>query len=238
MRKLCGLTEEDFVRFLNCLRLCDRDGVARKRIEAYPPSERPRILEIQALLPRLIAEARPGEKWAESELVQKLGWRSKLSQRNFHDFPVPDDFQDNITTQDELIAAIKDHASGYISLLGPPGTGKSTLLQRALFSNVDYGVARYLAFVPDQRHGLGRAEAGEFLNDLTSALGDLGFSGSRFSIDLLSGLRDELNRQLNEAGQRYRETGRKTVVIVDGLDHVPREETPNISFLKELPAAQ
>jgi len=238
MRELCGLTEEDFIRFLNCFRLCDRDEVARKRIEAYPPSERRRLLEIQSLLPRLIAEAHPGEKWTESELVQKLGWRSKLSQRNFHDFPVPDDFQDNITTQNEVIAAIKDYTSGYISLLGPPGSGKSTLLQRALFSNVDYGVARYLAFIPDQRHGLGRAEAGEFLNDLTSELSDLGFmSGSRFWNDTLSELRSELLRQLNEAGQRYSETGRKTVVIVDGLDHVPREETPNISFLKELPPA-
>lgn len=235
LQGICKLKDKDFPRFLNCLELYDCRELTRRCIDSYAPSERPRIQKIKDLLPNLIAKYDPGTKLSETEIVEELGWRSKLSQRNFHGFPVPDDFQENIESQNDLDAAIRKYQSGYIALLGPPGSGKSTLLQRSVFSNADYGVARYLAFLPDQRHGLGRAEAGEFLNDLTAALSEIGFTGSRFRSDFLRDLRDELKCQIDEAHQRYIESGRKTVVVIDGLDHVPREETPESSFIKELP---
>ena len=235
---LSGLSEADFISFLNSLTLLDCRELERNKIQKLPASERPRAEQILDLLPKIVAEAKIGDQWTEDQLVSKLGWSIKLSHRRLHEFPVPEDFQENATTQERLFQAIREHSSGYISLLGPPGTGKSTLLQRALFASPDYGVARYLAFVPDQRHALGRAEAGEFLNDLTGALRNLGFSGSRFHSDMLSGLRTELFRQLEEASKRYAETGRKTVIVIDGLDHVPREETPTSSFIRELPPVQ
>lgn len=53
----------------------------------------------------------------------------------------------------------------------------------------------------------------------------------------LASSRTEFTKQLESAGQRFRETGRKAIIIVDGLDHVPREENPQESFLAELPSA-
>lgn len=234
---LSGLDHKQFVQFLSCLELCDRSELERNKIENFQPDDRQRIESIKSLIPTLVGEATSKRRWTETELVIKLGWRTKLSQKNVHEFPVPEDFQENEVTESVLLKAIHDHTSGYISLIGPPGTGKSTTLQRAIFSTAEYSVSRYLAFIPNQRHGLGRAEAGEFLNDLIVELRSQGFTSSRYALDDLAGLRTELARQLDQASQRYQETGRKTVIVIDGLDHVPREENPVSSFLKQLPAS-
>ncbi len=50
-------------------------------------------------------------------------------------------------------------------------------------------------------------------------------------------MRNEFVGQLEAAGSRYSTSGRKTLIVIDGLDHVPREENPVASFLAELPAA-
>lgn len=156
---------------------------------------------------------------------------------NSHNFPVPSDFQSNEATEGALFKLINKTTRGYIGLLGPPGTGKSTLLQRGLYSTPEYSVSRYLAFHPDQRHGLGRAEAEEFLNDLVVELISQGYQASRFKHENLLSLRTEFSQQLENASSRFLRTGRKTIIIIDGLDHVPQEENPSASFLRELPPA-
>ena len=237
LQKLSDLEDQNFVALLNDLELHDHRELTRNRIENFPSGERTRIEAIQSLLPRLIARRETRKYLSEADIVRELGWK-KLSQKNVHEFPVPDDFQDNDPTRDALLESLEKHSSGYLSLVGPPGTGKSTLLQTAVFSTPEYSVSRYLAYLPDQRHGLGRAEAGEFLNDLIAELVGLGLGGDRYALDDLAGLRGELSRQLEQASKRYRDKNRKTVIIIDGLDHVPREERPVSSFLKQLPAAQ
>ncbi|TDX61127.1 AAA ATPase-like protein [Methylosinus sp. sav-2] len=236
MRALTGQSEDEFCAFLNALELLDHGELMRNRASNFFNLERQRVEALIQLIPRLIIKRKTGAYFSEADLVRELGWR-KVIQRNVHEFPVPDDFQDNDATRDELLQKISQQSRGYISLVGPPGTGKSTLLQTALFNTSEYGVARYLAFVPNQRHGLGRAEAGEFLNDLIAELMSLDLGGSRYALDDLAGQRKELAHQLETASERYAKTGRKTIIVIDGLDHVPREEDPRESFLKQLPLA-
>jgi hypothetical protein len=238
LRAMSGLQEPQFRTFLADLELCDSSERERNRIAIFSPEDRSRIEEIRALIPTLVAEHSEQNKWSEQELIDRLGWKRRIRQHNYHQFPVPRDFQQNESTERQLLEAIARTTSGYLALTGPPGTGKSTLLQRDIHSTPDYSVSRYLAFVPDQRHGLGRAEAGEFLNDLIGDLRGQGFYGSRFANDLRSALRDEFRRQLEQASERYQESGRKTLIVIDGLDHVPREENPESSFLRELPATE
>lgn len=237
LQALSGLDATTFMRFVDNLDLKDEREIQENRINVFPIRERSKVEALRGLLPVLTASSAPGQKWSEQDLIDKLGWRSRLSQHNLHVFPVPSDFQDNEATERKLLDSINHISSGYVALVGPPGTGKSTLLQRSIYSTPAYSVSRYLAFHPDQRHGLGRAEAAEFLNDLIAELKTQGFYGSRFAEDNLSGSRTEFAKQLENASKRYRETGRKTIIIVDGLDHVPREENPQESFLAELPAA-
>ncbi|MBR0725706.1 AAA family ATPase [Bradyrhizobium manausense] len=237
LQVLSGLDATTFIRFVNDLDLKDGRELQENRIDVFPIRERAKVEALRGLFPVLIASSSLGQRWSEQDLIDKLGWRNRLSQHNVHVFPVPTDFQDNEATERKLLDSIDQISRGYLALVGPPGTGKSTLLQRCIYSTPAYSVSRYLAFHPDQRHGLGRAEAGEFLNDLIAELKTQGFYGSKFAEDNLSGSRAEFAKQLESASERFRDTGRKTIIIVDGLDHVPREESPQESFLAELPAA-
>ncbi|WP_425088861.1 AAA family ATPase [Stappia sp.] len=232
-----GLDQPTFLEFLEHLELKDERALQANAIVNFDPADRPKVAAIQSLLPALIRASNLGQMYTEQDLIDRLGWRSRLSQHNVHVFPVPPDYQENEATEKKLLDLVEHTAQGYIALIGPPGTGKSTLLQRGLFSTPSYSISRYLAFLPGQRHGLGRAEAGEFLNDIISELRSQGLYASKFSNDYLSGLRTEFAKQLEAAGVRYAESGRKTLIIIDGLDHVPREENPEVSFLSELPAA-
>lgn len=193
--------------------------------------------QIKHLLPEIVANRSSKKVWTEQELFDKLGWSRIPALRAQHNFPLYPDVQINPFVEEELKQAISDHNSGYISLIGPPGTGKSTTLQRAITTSANHGVARYLAFLPDQRHGLGRAEATDFLNDVTYALDKLGFSRNRFA-DEEQQLREEFLKQLEEAHDLFCKNGQKTVIVVDGLDHIQREETPQHNFLSVLPPPQ
>lgn len=232
-----GLDQMAFLDFLKHLELKDERALQANAIAIIDPADRPKVVAIQNLLPTLVRASNAGQRYTEQDLIDKLGWRSRLSQHNVHVFPVPPDYQENEATEGRLLDLIERTTQGYIALIGPPGTGKSTLLQHGLFSTPNYSISRYLAFHPGQRHGLGRAEAGEFLNDIIAELRSQGLYASKFSNDNLSGLRTEFAKQLEAAGVRYTESGRKTLIVIDGLDHVPREENPAVSFLAELPAA-
>ncbi|RWN97948.1 ATP-binding protein [Mesorhizobium sp.] len=237
LRTRAGLDQSAFLEFLQHLELKDERALQANAIANFDPADRTKVAAIQNLLPALIRASNAGQKYTEQELIEKLGWRSRLSRHNVHVFPVPPDYQENEATEQKLLDLITHTTQGYIALIGPPGTGKSTLLQRGLFSTPTYSISRYLAFHPGQRHGLGRAEAGEFLNDIIAELRSQGLYASKFSNDNLSGLRTEFAKQLEAASVRYAESGRKTLIVIDGLDHVPREENPEVSFLAELPAA-
>ncbi len=237
LRIRSGLDQLDFLEFLNHLDLKDERELQANALSNFGPIDRSKAAEVLSLIPRLVRASTPGQRYTEQDLINKLGWRSRLSQHNLHVFPVPPDYQENEATERKLIDLIERTTQGYIALIGPPGTGKSTLLQRGLFSNQSYSISRYLAFLPGQRQGLGRAEASEFLNDIIAELRSQGFYASKFTNDNLSGLRNEFVGQLEAAGSRYSTSGRKTLIVIDGLDHVPREENPVASFLAELPAA-
>ena len=230
------LDDKEFFEFIAGLSLKDKSELDEHKIKLFPYDSSSMIKKIQDLLPRLIKDASPGEIWNEEKLIAKLGWQSRLSQRNHHVFPLSSNYQKNIATE-TLFQQIKNTQSGYIALIGPPGIGKSTLLQHELSSKFELRVVRYLAFHPDNRHGLGRAEAVEFFNDVISGLSSQRIKGSPYRNSDLMKLRQEFQKQMDDASSEFQEMGRKTVIVIDGLDHVPREETPQVSFLQELPPA-
>lgn len=227
------LAEEQFFEMFCQLRFHDQSELTRRQIENLDSYAEKRAKQIKRLLPEIVASRSTKKFWSEQELIDALGWNRISGLRASHSFPLYPDVQVNPSVEEALRDAIKEHSSGYISLIGPPGTGKSTTLQRAVTSTPRYGVARYLAFVPDQRHGLGRAEAMDFLNDVTFALDKLGFARPRFADE--EQLRGEFLRQLEEAKELFYENGQRTLIVVDGLDHIQREEDPQHNFLSILP---
>ena len=122
-----------------------------------------------------------------------------------------------------------------MALIGPPGSGKSTLLQTTLATEYNTRVVRYLAFIPGAAQGVGRGEADDFFEDISAQLRSSGLPGLRLRDSSQFERREQFGELLKQAGERYQRDTVRTIIIVDGLDHIPREELPAHSLLGELP---
>jgi hypothetical protein len=230
-----GLDEPDFEQFLQGFRLLYGSAADFVQLHRLSPEGARLAAEIAKLLPQLVADCRDKDRWTRAELLHDLKWRDSAITRHSHLFPVGAHVQRNVESEEALRQAIRSAASGYIALVGPPGAGKSTLLQTALATEAGLLVARYLAYVPGVGQGVGRGEADDFLEDIATQLKNSGLIGVRFWNDKLPERREQFGTLLRRAGERFQRDHVRTLIVVDGLDHVPREENPQRSFLAELP---
>lgn len=234
LRMASGLPDDEFERFFQHLELVHGDQpdfAARFGITDRTQAQVDRIAE---RLPSLVAMVPEKYRWTRSEFLREMGWQDNEPRRR-HQFPVGTAVQRNLETEARLQEVVRGNKSGYASLVGPPGSGKSTLLQIALEAEPQIVVVRYLAFVPDGAQGIGRGESADFHEDLIAGLRNTGLQGLRFRRESAHDRREELETLLQQAAERYRAKGLRTLIIVDGLDHVAREERPERSFLTDLP---
>ena len=222
---------EEFLRHFELVHGGDPDFATRFGITGL---SQPQVDRIAQRLPTLVARIPEQDRWTREAFLREMGWRD-VETLHRHQFPVGAAVQRNPATEEQLRLALNGSPSGYVSLAGPPGSGKSTLLQIAFESEPRIVVVRYLAFVPGSAQGIGRAEAADFQEDLIVGLRRTGLRGLRFRRESSQERREELEALLSAAGVRFQETGTRTLIVVDGLDHVPREERPERSFLSELP---
>ena len=166
-----------------------------------------------------------------------MGWQDRPFLRNQHEFPVAFEtyapLQDAI---DELQVSVASHDSGYIAVVGPPGAGKSTLLSQAFSASPDH-VVRYFAFVPKTAPTRTRLTARGFLHDIVVMLRRQGLEGRERALpsDDVDTLRQQLSDLVDKAGERFIRTQRRTIIIVDGLDHVDRDYGGPDHLIAELP---
>ncbi|QOH40210.1 ATP-binding protein [Burkholderia cepacia] len=235
LRREASLSDGDFEQFLHSLRvLCGAaaDFVLSHKLNAEQARQ---ASEIASVLPKLVVDARDKDRWTRDELLRELGWRDPAKTLLIHRFPVGAYVQRNRDTEVKLLAALQTTAQGYVSLIGPPGSGKSTLLQVALATEANIRLVRYLAYVPGAAQGVGRGEADNFLTDVGTQLRNSGLIGLRLRDDSLHERREQFGVLVRQAGERFDRDGIRTIIVVDGLDHVPREERPTNSLLGELP---
>ena len=235
LRQASGLDDDDFELFLHALRVLH--GAAADFVQFHRLStEQARLAaEIAKVLPKLVTDARDKDRWSREELLQELGWRDPAKTRHLHRFPVGAYVQRNRDTEQSLLQALRAVDQGYVALVGPPGSGKSTLLQMALATEPDVRLVRYLAFIPGAAQGVGRGEADDFLEDVATQMRNSGLLGLRLRDSTQYERREQFGALLKQAGERYERDGVRTIIVVDGLDHVPREERPTHSLLAELP---
>jgi hypothetical protein len=230
-----GLNEQVFERFFSRL---DIALGAPATIEVNPSLDTGAREQIGALahaLGDLVGRNDGKTRWTRRELLDALGWADRFQLRFEHRFPLGAHVQSNERSEADLETALSTFVSGYISLLGPPGAGKSTLLERFVQPGPGRDVARYLAFVPGEAQGQGRGVDANFLADLNSQLVGFGYQSARAKDDTLEQKRETFERLLRQAGKGYAASGQRTIIVIDGLDHVPREERPEASFLRALP---
>lgn len=198
------------------------------------PQDAARVEALAKILPDLVEDHSNRDRWEVAEVLARLKWRDAFGPRHNHRFPVPDLHQPNEQALGKLAEALARIDNGYLALIGPPGSGKSTLLAEGVLGAQATRIVRYLAFVPDGRT-LGRGEDVEFLHDVIADLKLQGLGEQLWPGQSLTELREQFGTMLSEAGRRFETTGVRTLVIVDGLDHIPREQTVVRSLLAELP---
>ena len=178
----------------------------------------------------------PNEEFIERDyLLAAIGLhssRSGLIQR----FPKPSiPYQENQPAAAKLNALVDATPGGYIALTGVAGTGKSTLVQKVLTDSTHPYFVPYYAFLPSTPGNRDRSEALTFFQDVIARLDR--FDSTRRSLgvaDLAQG-RSALRRHMSSANQRFVQDGRKTILLIDGLDHVMRERNLQMPVLNELP---
>lgn len=135
------------------------------------------------------------------------------------DFAVPPNYRvpDDAFHHDFVAEAAT--ADGVAVLWGPPGRGKSTYLSHCvseLAERDDVVCIRHHYFLRPDERGDGRFSYFAIERSLIKQLVDTGLTGAP--------QRDGLEKALASAANEARQSGRRLVVVVDGLDHVGREQ--------------
>ncbi|MCR5890528.1 hypothetical protein LRS06_23120 [Hymenobacter sp. J193] len=128
-------------------------------------------------------------------------------------------------------------------MTGTPGAGKSTLLtqwadeRRAHFPTER--IIRYFAFdfTNPEKNYQARGDSKAFFFDLVFQLKTEGiYPRDVLPYQDLDFLRKVFYEQLRLLGENFEQEGQRTILFIDGLDHVPREYTDTVhSLLRELP---
>lgn len=175
------------------------------------------------------------------DLIGALGWEGRFRTTFNHELFVDvKKYQPLTRTLDSLDEKLGQHPGGYLFLEGGPGSGKSTLLTQWAKGRAER-IVKYYAFDfsdPSPRANTDdRGDATRLYFDLVIQLKAAGFYDPSV-LPYMDGafLRNVFTEQIAALAQDFVRTGRQTILIIDGLDHVPREYAGAAqSFLRDLP---
>lgn len=147
-------------------------------------------------------------------------------------------------TLKELEEKVQSKKSGYLFLQGSPGSGKSTTLTE--WSNhTDCDTIFFYAFDftdhSREKNFFTRGEAETMLHDFVIQLNEKEFlcDSKKIIHGDIDDLRKTFYKQLNLLHEDFIRSGVKHVLIIDGLDHVPREYSGcEHSLIESLPSVE
>ena len=171
-----------------------------------------------------------------SKLLEDLGWQKRFEFRFRHEFHVDERLYQPITsTISKLEDKLERFTSGYLAMLGTPGSGKSTTLTQTFRYRIGFRVIRYYAYVADDV-SLGRGESISFLHDLVLALHRERVGSPQLTWDeSRPQLLEEFSNQLLDLHEDWKKSGTRTLILIDGLDHIDREQNTERSLIADLP---
>ncbi|MXX27150.1 MAG: ATP-binding protein, partial [Caldilineaceae bacterium SB0668_bin_21] len=234
LREASGVAPEEFEVFLRHLHFDLNAGTGVPQAASVRKSD---ILALSGALSRLVSQASGVVELDETGVLTLMGWMDRTRLRSRHEFPVDlATYAPLVEAIDQLNRAVAENDSGYVGVIGPPGAGKSTLLSQALTGST-HRVIRYYAYVPKAAGGVRRLTAGAFLHDVVLMLYRSGLSPHEPQMTGrdVDELRQQLVDRLDSASREFIDTQRRTIVVVDGLDHVDRDYAGSDGLLSELP---
>lgn len=241
---LCGVTEVELQDFIQHFELHPAHEPQEFSVTQTDTSRIDAELSVlRAFLMQEVGSPERRVEFTAGDLLQKLNWSRRFQPIFNHELVVDARrYQPNRRTLTALDTQLREHTGGYLFLEGSPGSGKSTLLTHWLKGRPER-IIRYYAF--DFRNPSSllntseRGDAASLYFDLVVQLrqGDVypeKLSPHRGDLPFLL---DVFERQLAALAEEFHSKGRATILLIDGLDHVPREyRGAALSFLRELPA--
>jgi hypothetical protein len=235
-----GMDETAAHEHLHSLRLQFGERLPCEALSAYDPSPAVNLQAVRQLKSELFERVRlsgSGETVVLSRVeILAIAGVERQSRINKHVFPRPQVGYSKLgNTARDLSQRVRCIDRGYLALVGGPGAGKSTLLQEETLEENSITL-RYFAYIPGANtSAASRGESDSFHRDLLAQFRMAGAKPHGGASTQESSLQDELFKYLNWASEQFERHGRKTLIIIDGLDHVPRELRPSRSFLQDLP---
>lgn len=176
----------------------------------------------------------PPDGWIKLEVIRgelSLALPSPISQ----DFVVPEGYEPpNRVFHNELVETIRSSSGGLVTLVGPPGRGKSTYISFLCeqLAKAKIAVARHHYFLSVHDHSGDRLTPTHVARSLLSQVrlvADGKLQGD-INVDKVEDLADVLRR----CGMVYEAERQPFVVVIDGLDHVWRDNRGDVRPLDEL----
>ena len=236
LKRILALTDAEFELFrTHCVFDLNRRSPQQREDFAINTAHYTDIDDLQAAITRFASRNKGPIILGRKAILELAGWTDRFAFKSRHEFPITKYYVAIEETVNDITTALQTYHQGYLALVGSPGSGKSTLLTNTLNYKPQCRVLRYYCYIPDDT-ALYRGEAFNFLHDVVLTLWAEGIRPTGHTVgDSIERLRATFSAQLDEIGRLWDEQGIVTIVLVDGLDHVKREEDPQRSLLKELP---
>lgn len=241
-KKILNVEEEEFNEFVECF---DFQYNYKQREFSVTNSKYLRedndLQDLSRFIIEKVASPMRLVEFSRLQIIQELGWENRFKTTFNHDIVIDRKKYQPITSSLELLdSKVNDLESGYIFLSGGPGSGKSTLLNQWSKASTERIIKYYAFDFANPSSHLNYYERGNAIHlffDLVFQIKEEGiYKRDILPYKDLVFLKDVFYEQIKYIGEEYNESQQKTIIIIDGLDHVPREyKSASTSFLRELP---
>lgn len=242
LEKTSNLNSVEFKEFINCFDFQPEYNQKKFSVSNIKYSkEDDDLQQLSRFIIEQVASPARTVEFNRQEIINKLGWSDRFKTIFNHELIVDRKrYQPIQSTIDLLNSKLNEFSKGYLFLLGGPGSGKSTLLNQ-WSKGIKTRIVKYYAFdfvnPSSNLNFYERGNATHLFFDLVIQIKNEGIYNKEILPykDIIF-LKEIFSEQLKKLGDEYLSNGKKTIIIIDGLDHVPREyKLTADSFLRELP---
>lgn len=235
LKTITNASDDDLIQFIKDFEFVfnfDTDG--SQILDSYTWNKRKIDIDKIAKSIFEIVGRKGNIKLSKEKILTEFGLGYRYETHFKHSFFIDElHYQPINETLVKLNKLTEANGRGYIALIGNAGSGKSTLLTKWISSS-NHEILKYYAYVnKDMNYSSGfRGEAKLFLKDLLVQIREKGVS---LQDRLPSNDIEDLQKHFKEELDKISWSGLKTFILIDGLDHIEREQNINKSLISILP---